>query len=112
MSQVCQSGQGANANARAVETESDDPGEEEYKEIQHVWAMSMCNTSGYPGRQIWRKSFSGAGETCGFLWLAGDVWVNLLCNLLKCACAVPLVTTWECLEVLLCVVGVRTSWWS
>ena len=44
-SQMCQSGQGANANARAVETESDDPGEEEYKEIQHVWAMSVCNTS-------------------------------------------------------------------
>ena len=45
MSQVCQSGQGATTNARAVETESDDPGEEEYKEIQHVWAMPVCNTS-------------------------------------------------------------------
>ena len=35
-----------NANARAVEMESDDPNEEEYKEIQHVWAMSVCNKSG------------------------------------------------------------------
>ena len=43
--QVCQSEQGSNANARAVEVEPDDPGEE-YKEIQHVWAMSVCNKSG------------------------------------------------------------------
>ena len=44
---MCQSEPGANANARAVEVEPDELGEE-CKEIQHVWAMSVCNTSDTP----------------------------------------------------------------
>ena len=40
LSQVCRSDLGANANAPAVESEPDEP-EEECKEIQHVWAMSV-----------------------------------------------------------------------
>ena len=40
---VCRSSRG-NASARAVEAE---PAEEE-REIQHVWALSVCDTSGLP----------------------------------------------------------------
>ena len=45
MSQVCQSGQGANAKARAIETESDDQGEEQCNEIRGAWTMSVCSSS-------------------------------------------------------------------
>ena len=42
---MCRSS-GGNANARAVETEPAEPGEE--REIQHVWALSVCDISGLP----------------------------------------------------------------
>ena len=42
---VCRSS-GGNANAPAVEVEPAEP--EEEKEIQHVWALSVCDTSGLP----------------------------------------------------------------
>ena len=45
LSQVCRSS-GGNANARAVEAESTEP--EEEREIQHVWALSVYDTSGFP----------------------------------------------------------------
>ena len=45
LSQVCRSS-GGNANARAVEAEPVDP--EEEREIQHVWALSVCDISGIP----------------------------------------------------------------
>ena len=45
LSQVCRS-PGGNASARAVEVE---PAElEEEREIQHVWALSVCDISGIP----------------------------------------------------------------
>ena len=44
-SQVCRSS-GGNANARAVEVEPVEP--EEEKETQHVWALSVYDTSGLP----------------------------------------------------------------
>ena len=37
---------GGNASARAVETEPAEP--EEEREIQHVWALSVCDISGLP----------------------------------------------------------------
>ena len=42
---MCRSS-GENANARAVEVEPVEP--EEEREIQHVWALSVCDTSGFP----------------------------------------------------------------
>ena len=42
---MCRSS-GGNANARAVEVEPVEP--EEEREIQHVWALSVCDTSGFP----------------------------------------------------------------
>ena len=45
LSQVCRSS-GGNANARAVEVEPAEP--EEEREIQHVWALSVCDISGLP----------------------------------------------------------------
>ena len=45
LSQVCRSS-GGNANARAVEVEPVEP--EEEREIQHVWALSVYDTSGFP----------------------------------------------------------------
>ena len=45
LSQVCRSS-GGNANARAVEVEPAEP--EEEREIQHVWALSVYDTSGLP----------------------------------------------------------------
>ena len=45
-SQMCRSS-GANANARAVEVEPDEP-EEECREIQHVWALSASNNFDIP----------------------------------------------------------------
>ena len=42
---MCQSS-GGNANARAVEAEPAEP--EEEREIQHVWALSVYDTSGFP----------------------------------------------------------------
>ena len=44
-SHVCRSS-GGNANARAVEVEPAEPGEE--REIQHVWALSVYDISGLP----------------------------------------------------------------
>ena len=44
LSQVCRSS-GGNANARAVEVEPVEP--EEEREIQHVWALSVYDTSGF-----------------------------------------------------------------
>ena len=43
-SQVCRSS-GGNANARAVEVQPVEP--EEEREIQHVWALSVYDTSGF-----------------------------------------------------------------
>ena len=37
---------GGKANARAVEKEPTEP--EEEREIQHVWALSVCDISGLP----------------------------------------------------------------
>ena len=45
LSQVCRSS-GRNANARAVEVEPVEPVEE--REFQHVWALSVYDTSGFP----------------------------------------------------------------
>ena len=42
---MCRSS-GENANARAVEVEPAEP--EEEREIQHVWALSVCDISGIP----------------------------------------------------------------
>ena len=39
---MCQSDPGAKANAQAVDLDEPD---EECKEIQHVWALSVCNKS-------------------------------------------------------------------
>ena len=44
LSHVCRSS-GGNASARAVEVE---PAEPEEREIQHVWALSVCDISGLP----------------------------------------------------------------
>ena len=43
LSQVCRSS-GGSASARAVEVENAEP--EEEREIQHVWALSVCDISG------------------------------------------------------------------
>ena len=40
-----QSGSAVKVNARAVELASDALGEEQYREIQGVWSMSVCNSS-------------------------------------------------------------------
>ena len=45
LSHVCRSS-GGNASARAVEAEPAEP--EEEREIQHVWALSVCDISGIP----------------------------------------------------------------
>ena len=45
LSHVCRSSRG-NASARAVEVEPAEP--EEEREIQHVWALSVCDISGIP----------------------------------------------------------------
>ena len=45
LSQVCRSS-GGNASARAVEVEPTEP--EEEREIQHVWALLVCDISGLP----------------------------------------------------------------
>ena len=45
LSQVCRSS-GGNAGARTVEAEPAEP--EEEREIQHVWALSVCDISGIP----------------------------------------------------------------
>ena len=45
LSQVCRFS-GGSANARAVEVELAEP--EEEREIQHVWALSVYDTSGFP----------------------------------------------------------------
>ena len=45
LSQVCRTS-GGNASARAVEAEPAEP--EEEREIQHVWALSVCDGSGSP----------------------------------------------------------------
>ena len=42
---MCRSS-GGNASARAVEEEPAEP--EEEREIQHVWALSVCDISGIP----------------------------------------------------------------
>ena len=45
LSQVCRFS-GGNASARAVEVEAAEP--EEEREIQHTWALSVCDISGIP----------------------------------------------------------------
>ena len=45
LSHLCRSS-GVNASARAVEEEPAEP--EEEREIQHVWALSVCDISGLP----------------------------------------------------------------
>ena len=45
LSQACRSHSGGNSNARAVEV-SDEPEDEECKEIQHVWTLSVCKADG------------------------------------------------------------------
>ena len=47
MSQMRQNELRAKVNVCVVEMESDDPREERYKEIQGVWAMSVCTSSNY-----------------------------------------------------------------
>ena len=49
MSHVCRSS-GGNASARAVEAEPAEP--EEEREIQYVWALSVCDISGPVGRFV------------------------------------------------------------
>ena len=74
---MCQPEPGAKANARAVVEEPDEP--EECKEIQHVWAMSVCNKSDTPsvesGNFLSMIMDSGAEEHV-FRWLTGDVWLS------------------------------------
>ena len=120
--QVCRSS-GGNAYARAVEAEPAEP--EEEREIQHVWALSVCDIpgiasdalsvcdnsdipSGESGNLLNMIMGSGAEE---HVVLLAD-WMSHCCGLLVCACAVPLLTMWECLAVVLCVDGVRTNFWS
>ena len=88
LSQVCQSS-GGNANARAVEVEPAEP--EEEREIQHVWELSVCDTSGFPldalfvsdnsdlpsnesGNLLNMIMDSGAEEHV--VWQTGKVWVS------------------------------------
>ena len=79
MSQICKSGQ--NANARAVERELGDPDKTPRKEIQSVWAMTLGSSP--------RSQHTALGVIfCIRLWirelkkrfpmLTGDLWVNLL----------------------------------
>ena len=49
LSQVCRSS-GGNASARAVEVEPAEPKEE--REIQHVYALSVCDNSGTPSNAL------------------------------------------------------------
>ena len=101
---MCRSS-GGNANARAVEVEPVEP--EEEREIQHVWALSVCDTSGFPlhalsvcdisdfpsdesGNLLNMIMDSGAEEHV--VSQTGKVWVSQCGNLLKFDCAVRLVT--------------------
>ena len=63
---MCRSS-GGNANARAVEVEPAEP--EEEREIQHVWARSVYDTSGLP---------LDALSVCDNSDLPSDESVNLL----------------------------------
>ena len=66
LSHVCRSS-GGNANARAVKVEPAEP--EEEREIQHVWALSVCDISGIP---------LGALSVCDNSDLPSDESGNLL----------------------------------
>ena len=97
---MCRSS-GGNASARAVEEEPAEP--EDEREMQHVWALSVCDISGIPsdesGNLLNMIMDSGAEEHLVSLQ-TGKVWVSRCSNLLKFDRAVRLVTTWEFLAVL------------
>ena len=105
LSHVCRSG--GNASARAVEVE---PAKLEGREIQHVWALSVCDVSGLPvgrfclfattpiSRRIWYllKVILDSGAEEHVVSLAD--WKSLgepVLKLLKFDCAMRLVTTWS-----------------
>ena len=121
LSQVCRSS-GGNANARAVEVEPVEP--EEEREIQHVWALSVFDTSGFPldALSVCDNSDFPSDESGNLLNMIMDSgaeeyvvsladWKSLGEPVLK-PCAVRLVTTWEFLAVLWCVDGAIIKWWS
>ena len=71
LSQVCRAS-GENASARAVEVEPAEP--EEEREIQHVWAMSVCDNSGFPSDALSVKDNSDlpSGESGNLLNMMMD----------------------------------------
>ena len=90
LSQVCRSS-GGNASVWAVEVESAEP--EEEREIQHVWALSVCDFSGIPldvlsvcdnsdlpsdesGNFLNMIVDCGAEEHVVCRWQTGKVWVG------------------------------------
>ena len=115
---MCRSS-GGNASARAIEAEPAEP--EEEREIQHVWALSVCDISGLPldVLSVCDNSDLPSDESGSLLNMIMDTgaeehvvsladWKSLL----KFVCAVRLVTTWEFLAVLWCVDGATIKWWS
>ena len=115
MSQVCRSS-GGNASAQAVEVDPAEP--EEEREIQHLWALSVCDISGISSDalSVCDNSDLPSGESGYLLNMIMDSGAeehvvsladlrqpgSRCCLLLKFACAVRLVTTWEFLAVLWC----------
>ena len=71
---MCRSS-GGNANAWAVEVEPAEP--EEEREIQHVWALSVCDTSGIA---------SDAVSVCDNIDLPSDE-SGILLNMIMDSCA-------------------------
>ena len=100
LSQVCRSS-GGNARARAVEAEPAEP--EEEREIQLVWALSVCDISGIPSDEsenlLNMIMDSGAEEHVVSLADWKSLGEPLLKPALKFACAMRLVTTCEFLAV-------------
>ena len=89
-------------------------------EIQHVWALSVCDIAGLPLDVL---------SVCDNSNLPSDESGNLLNMIMDCGaeehvvslvdwksvefdCAVRLLTTWEFLAVSWCVDGAITNWWS
>ena len=125
LSHACRSS-GGNANARAVELGPPEP--EEEREIQHVWALSVCDTSGLPldALSVCDNSDLPSDESGNLLSMIMDSsaeehvvsladWKSPgepVLNLLEFDCSLRLVTPWEFLAVLCCVDGAIIRWWS
>ena len=101
---------------------------EEEREIQHVWALSVCDISGLPLDVLsdCDNSDLPSDESGNLLnmvmdlvirktwcrWQTGKVWVSQCWNLLIFDCAVRLVTTWVFLAVSWCADGAIIKWWT